>query len=362
MRDAQCRSVLIPADEEDEITSSWDSAQPMPSSRFISVLAAGLAVACSATATACFSAGFNAGLEHHAAARAANTAGAPIVALYEDEELEENTSYDIDGLSSSTLSPPKFSSEMSAAALQQSAGARGVLPSVRPTEAPAAEAEQPVVSMASSVQEEGALRFPASEGGQEPAAELEAEPAEEPAAEEEAPAAWPCKDGEKLFNNFCHVDCAAATQGQFPHRGDTCTCCASWPCQHLPGKYERNCIKLDKGANGLEAKGPELTDCRFENEEMFENFCYLKCSILTAGMYPTRTGMNTCSNDEYFGEWTMGVGACSGFGVGGDLCMPHIPMPEGAGVSMESQSIRSLVALHQMQQRIAGNFPASGHA
>merc|ERR1711879_302889 len=47
--------------------------------------------------------------------------------------------------------------------------------------------------------------------------------------------------------------------------------------------------------------------------------------------YPIRTGMNTCSNGHYGGDWTMGFGVCSGFGIGKTACMPNIPQATGAG-------------------------------
>lgn len=149
---------------------------------------------------------------------------------------------------------------------------------------------------------------------------------------EDLPEGWPCKTGESLFMNMCYVDCGKATQGKFPFRDDPCTCCNSFPCDKRPGHYSQDCVKLDKSIDGRDAEGPRLLNCRSEFEELYEGLCYLRCDILTAQKYPIRTGMNTCSNELYGGNWMMGLGPCSGFGVGGRECMPNIPLPLGLGV------------------------------
>lgn len=151
-------------------------------------------------------------------------------------------------------------------------------------------------------------------------------------AGQDLPKGWPCEKGESLFMNLCYVDCGEATGGKFPSRYDACTCCSTLPCDKTPLSFAQDCVKFDKGAKGFDAIQPRLTNCRDEQEELFEGLCYLKCEILTAKMYSVRTGMNTCSDESFNGNWTMGIGPCSGFGVGGTECMPHIPLPSGMGV------------------------------
>jgi len=89
--------------------------------------------------------------------------------------------------------------------------------------------------------------------------------------------------------------------------------------------------KINTAADGQGAHEPILPDCPYEDEEIFEGLCYTKCSLLTMGRYAIRTAMNTCSNHDYGGEWTLGFGPCSGFGIGGTKCLPHMPKAFGAG-------------------------------
>lgn len=152
------------------------------------------------------------------------------------------------------------------------------------------------------------------------------------------PAGWPCNSGEKLFMSLCYVDCGKATSGVFTQRTDSCTCCKAHPCLELPGMYNKDCLMFNRGADGNQPESPRLTNCKYEHEELWGGLCYMKCSLLTESKYPHRTGMNTCSDDTYGGNWTMGFGPCSGFGIGGDNCMPHIPSPSGMGFPMHDKS------------------------
>lgn len=171
---------------------------------------------------------------------------------------------------------------------------------------------------------------------------------------------WPCKEKDRLFMDLCYVDCSVATEGKFPHRDDPCSCCQSSPCEKAIGAYAEDCLRLDKGADGKEPQRPELVNCRDETEELFDGLCYLKCEILTAKMYPARTGMNTCSNDMFGGNWIMGIGPCSGFGVGSSECMPHIPMPVGLGVPADEPVETVDVGVPPIGLRVLPAFPNLG--
>eukprot|EP00440_Ansanella_granifera_P034561 gb/GFBE01037493.1/.p1 GENE.gb/GFBE01037493.1/~~gb/GFBE01037493.1/.p1 ORF type:complete len:259 (+),score=47.38 gb/GFBE01037493.1/:1-777(+) len=142
---------------------------------------------------------------------------------------------------------------------------------------------------------------------------------------------WPCSTNEEIFFGNCFASCSNLTNGEFPYRGEDCTCCKSLPCSTLPGEFVTDCDKLKKDSKGFIPHMPMLPECAYENEELYQGLCYTKCSLLTRGQYPIRTGLNTCSNHKFGGNWTMGVGLCSGFGIGGTKCLPHIPRAAGAG-------------------------------
>ncbi|CAE8685439.1 unnamed protein product [Polarella glacialis] len=140
---------------------------------------------------------------------------------------------------------------------------------------------------------------------------------------------WPCEPGEEMFFGECYVSCDVATNGTHPKRNQDCTCCEELPC--IDTLALNDCATFDVGA-GMKAKHPPfLTDCPDADEELYLGLCYTKCSDLTKGYYKIRTGSNTCSSGLYGGDWTMGFGPCSGFGVGGTACLPHIPKATGAG-------------------------------
>jgi len=142
---------------------------------------------------------------------------------------------------------------------------------------------------------------------------------------------WPCREGEEIFFGKCYASCANLTNGDFPYRNDDCTCCKSLPCVQDPALMLDDCGKFNKNSVGLTPMEPLLPDCPYANEELFEGLCYKKCALMTNGMFPYRSAMNTCGNGKYGGNWTMGLGPCSGFGIGGTKCAPHIPLAAGSG-------------------------------
>jgi len=153
---------------------------------------------------------------------------------------------------------------------------------------------------------------------------------------------WPCREGEELFFGHCYKSCDAETNGTHPHRNDDCTCCMDTPCISGSSRTWNDCARFDVNLYGARPMQPLLPDCPYANEEIFDGLCYTKCAIMTKGLYPFRTAMNTCSNGKYGGNWTMGFGPCSGFGIGGTKCAPHIPMATGTGYSQDLQARQQL--------------------
>lgn len=146
---------------------------------------------------------------------------------------------------------------------------------------------------------------------------------------------WPCGPTEELFESECFLSCDNITDGELPFRAEPCKCCKDSKCLLSPPPDDSlaaiDCKKINTAADGQGAHEPILPDCPYEDEEIFEGLCYTKCSLLTMGRYAIRTAMNTCSNHDYGGEWTLGFGPCSGFGIGGTKCLPHMPKAFGAG-------------------------------
>lgn len=153
-------------------------------------------------------------------------------------------------------------------------------------------------------------------------------------------AGWPCELGEEIFFGQCFVSCKNATKGARPFRQEDCTCCAELPC--VTTDSASDCAMFGVGANGVPNHPPLLTNCPNPDEELYRGLCYTACGNLTNGYYPLRTGMNTCSNYEYGGNWTMGFGVCSGFGVGGNNCLPRIPSATGVGSAGNARSFKDV--------------------
>lgn len=146
---------------------------------------------------------------------------------------------------------------------------------------------------------------------------------------------WPCGPTEELYDSECFLSCDNITDGALPFRAEPCKCCKNSTCLLSPPPPDAesaiDCKRFDKAADGRGAHQPMLPDCPYEDEEIFEGLCYTRCSLLTMGKYPIRTAMNTCANHDYGGEWSLGFGPCSGFGIGGTKCLPHQPKAFGAG-------------------------------
>lgn len=95
--------------------------------------------------------------------------------------------------------------------------------------------------------------------------------------------------------------------------------------------------------DGIERTEPCLT-----NEELYQNLCYKKCSILSQDMYPYRTASNSCCKEEgpcydTTKYKTVGLG-CNGWGIGGGAAggpraCSHVPMLQcGTNEEMYPQS------------------------
>jgi len=109
-----------------------------------------------------------------------------------------------------------------------------------------------------------------------------------------------CHGNEELFQGLCYKSCKELTNGTFPLRTSSWTCCQA-------GKLEECYVSNQKKNFGLcsgydvEGDGqscPRAPGVCAENEEKFLGTCFEKCSILTNGTQPFRTSALTCCHTK----------------------------------------------------------------
>jgi len=108
-----------------------------------------------------------------------------------------------------------------------------------------------------------------------------------------------CPDGEELHAALCYKTCSSLTNGRYPIRTTAFSCCAKEPCglfnQEMDGMTP--CEGYDVNA---QSGCPHSPGACLENEELFLDVCYEKCSTLTEGKFPIRASpMNCCKEEDY---------------------------------------------------------------
>ncbi|OLQ12606.1 hypothetical protein AK812_SmicGene3434 [Symbiodinium microadriaticum] len=78
-----------------------------------------------------------------------------------------------------------------------------------------------------------------------------------------------------------------------------------------------------------------------DDEEYFEDLCYLKCSLATKGTHPIRTSAFTCCKSEpcSFDNTEINMSPCDGFDVSGNLHGQHSACPHGEGTCLEDEEL-----------------------
>jgi hypothetical protein len=106
-----------------------------------------------------------------------------------------------------------------------------------------------------------------------------------------------CPDGEELHAGLCYKTCSSLTQGAFPIRTTAFSCCESRPCglSNQDASGITPCEGYDVNAQGGCPHSPGVC---LENEELFLDVCYEKCSTLTDGKFPHRASPMTCCKEE----------------------------------------------------------------
>jgi hypothetical protein len=108
-----------------------------------------------------------------------------------------------------------------------------------------------------------------------------------------------CADDEELWSLLCYKKCAALTSGAFPLRSGPNQCCSA---QTLAGCDVAHIQTSSTPCGGFEVSGdtegksgcPNPPGICLSNEEVYEGICYKKCEFLTSGIYPFRSGPDSC--------------------------------------------------------------------
>eukprot|EP00933_Yihiella_yeosuensis_P071964 TRINITY_DN80220_c0_g1_i1.p1 TRINITY_DN80220_c0_g1~~TRINITY_DN80220_c0_g1_i1.p1 ORF type:complete len:395 (-),score=83.91 TRINITY_DN80220_c0_g1_i1:198-1382(-) len=108
-----------------------------------------------------------------------------------------------------------------------------------------------------------------------------------------------CNDDEELFGALCYKKCADLTGGSHSLRNGPNSCCSAktfLECDlahvkmtHIPcGGFEVS------GDREVRSACPNPPGSCLSNEEVFGGLCYKRCKFLTGGLYPFRSGPDSC--------------------------------------------------------------------
>jgi len=149
-----------------------------------------------------------------------------------------------------------------------------------------------------------------------------------------------CHDDEEEHAGLCYKKCSYLTGGSFPYRVSAWECC-----QHTGACTEH--YKVDMGlCSGFSVSGdqvgggcPHTPGGCLKTEELYGNYCYKRCSLLTLGVLSDRGGPSTCCEKGHGTSLLAFMDAdvcdtqmsyCAGGGKGdGDSetpSKPHVPM------------------------------------
>uniref|UniRef100_A0A7S1PW66 Uncharacterized protein n=1 Tax=Alexandrium catenella TaxID=2925 RepID=A0A7S1PW66_ALECA len=115
-----------------------------------------------------------------------------------------------------------------------------------------------------------------------------------------------CSDDEELFEELCYKQCRLLTDGEYPERT------SSWSCwkggasskifdEKVGSKIPYPCKDYDVAGDSMGNGCPHSPGACLEDEEIYLDVCYKKCSLLTNGAYPYRVAISTCCKEKGFG-------------------------------------------------------------
>eukprot|EP00445_Apocalathium_hangoei_P034561 CAMPEP_0203941884 /NCGR_PEP_ID=MMETSP0359-20131031/78191_1 /ASSEMBLY_ACC=CAM_ASM_000338 /TAXON_ID=268821 /ORGANISM="Scrippsiella Hangoei, Strain SHTV-5" /LENGTH=258 /DNA_ID=CAMNT_0050872521 /DNA_START=1 /DNA_END=773 /DNA_ORIENTATION=- len=109
-----------------------------------------------------------------------------------------------------------------------------------------------------------------------------------------------CNDDEEQYGALCYAKCSQLAGPDHTYRQSAWTCCKQAQCS-LANLF--SCCKHDAGAcSGFSIAGmqegsaicPHAPGGCLNDEELFLGMCFMKCSVLTGGLYPHRTEVDGC--------------------------------------------------------------------
>jgi len=121
-----------------------------------------------------------------------------------------------------------------------------------------------------------------------------------------------CNPDEEYLGGLCYKACNILTNGAYPYRVDARKCCSklgTWSCR-LPHNFKQS-DHFDVGGGG---------GCA-DDAELLGHYCYKKCRILTKGEFPRRSGPSTCCKEKYC-HWHGNYQTSHRFNVGSDKDCP----------------------------------------
>eukprot|EP00931_Biecheleriopsis_adriatica_P093926 TRINITY_DN67643_c0_g1_i1.p1 TRINITY_DN67643_c0_g1~~TRINITY_DN67643_c0_g1_i1.p1 ORF type:complete len:469 (-),score=49.80 TRINITY_DN67643_c0_g1_i1:99-1505(-) len=111
-----------------------------------------------------------------------------------------------------------------------------------------------------------------------------------------------CEYDEELYAGLCYTKCSLLTQGGYPIRTSSWTCCANHPCGL---KNQKGSLGSTVACDGFDVSGGigssscphKPKPCKPGDEEVLGT-CFTSCSQLTDGEFPHRTTAATCCKED----------------------------------------------------------------
>lgn len=111
-----------------------------------------------------------------------------------------------------------------------------------------------------------------------------------------------CLDDEELFQGLCYKQCSLLTTGEYPVRTSSWTCWKGRNGTVLGGLFAfKSHGRLPIPCKGFDVAGdstgggcPHSPGACLNDEELYLNYCYKKCSLLTDSVYTHRVAAATC--------------------------------------------------------------------
>jgi len=112
----------------------------------------------------------------------------------------------------------------------------------------------------------------------------------------------PCADDEEFHAGLCYEKCSILTHNSHPWRQNAWSCCREEVCTPMHLLTGKCCIRHMGLCSGWDIAGmqegnavcPHKPGACLEDEELFLDICFMKCSILSQGKFSHRVAASTC--------------------------------------------------------------------